>query len=78
MQPSFHEYHETKISEFEVLRILNNQPRYDEYQDDEEHATWKYGIHLDAQVNTSKWVRHVAYPCHISTIKKNQRAMCPR
>jgi hypothetical protein len=39
MQPSFHEYHETKVSEFEVLRILNNQPRYDEYQDDEEQIS---------------------------------------
>jgi hypothetical protein len=36
MKPSFHEYHETKVFEFEVLRSLNNHPIYDEYQDDEE------------------------------------------
>jgi len=39
IQPSFHEYHETKVSEFEFLRILNNNPRYDEYQDDEDQIS---------------------------------------
>jgi hypothetical protein len=39
MKPSFHEYHGRKVLEFEFLRILNNHPRYYEYQDDEERIS---------------------------------------
>jgi hypothetical protein len=39
MQPFFHEFHEMKIFEIEVLKSLNNQPVYDKYQYYEEHIS---------------------------------------